>query len=346
VGHRTHIVWSRLSSAIRTIRLKYKQERFKEHEVLLASQEARCRYIAASGCSFPVLCRNNCRSSDTNESCSSSPNRLSGVRNECNSDSGIRRNNRGNRFGHFGRRRGLAFFIEERRKHYQRLNAEVFRVLAGRFLVSAGQSGLNRLQYKMRIPYDSLLFESAVAHLEKDTKLRKRELLQLGTDVEKHNVQVERLRKVLRSLMEENLVGYDDNSNLPKNGTYISDACFQVLGTAYLDRLAGSSNTHFSVGQLRVQGNLLLSDGYGIAKLATEQVADFTARLETILNDKRVIVEVDALRDLIKELNLEARESSIITETDHIVAAIDREIYRTKTKCCPTMWKLARDYMF
>jgi len=66
--------------------------------------------------------------------------------------------------------------------------------------------------------------------------------------------------------------------------------------------------------------------------------------MDNLIKDDYISNKLKNLKENKEKLDLQINE--IMQEITPLVESIDRELYGTKVKCCPTVLKLIRNYFF
>lgn len=257
-------------------------------------------------------------------------------------------NNYGSRSTSYRYRRGLAFFMDERRKHYGYLNQEVFNPLFNLELkpeeVRTAPSIFNDYTYHVYVPRNSLYWEKAKDHLNLDRPSLIQRVEQLESNLSSHNSLVHALEKATLNAITE-IVGEID-----RNWFYyerfiivLSEFWRGYLRDPVRDRsvVLQRFQTKFPCVAAE-KGYLRLGDE--VVAQGTEAQRDLVAKATCVASDDVILTILNNAVD--SAFRLENQVQDIKFSMSNLTRAIEVDLYATRTKCCPTPYTLFRRAFF
>jgi hypothetical protein len=198
-----------------------------------------------------------------------------------------------------------------------------------------------------------------IIHLSKDKPdfnldLKLEDLKQL---IENHNEEVERLeREIPRIIQNKFRVSFQapTGRKYPYHELHIKNTLknrFENYYTNYTsDKIIDNINKYSTKetyntiscnnGIIRFNGMIIAEDN----NLTETDIQNYIEIMDKLVKDEFLSNNLKELKESKKNIDLQINE--IKQEITPIVEAIDKEIYDTKAKCCPTFLRMIRNYFF
>jgi hypothetical protein len=292
---------------------------------------------------------------------SAAPRSLPSFRCQCPSSSRIRGSYRGRSTNSYRFGRGFEFFIERRQRHYDHIDDEILKPLkVSELEIEPNNPETQRNicdDYRLAVkllPTDSYFYNDAILHITSSNSAVGKNLENLLTTLKEHNANVDSLETCIRTKLDqafrERKLEYDN----PQIVFNILRILRNVWKTGYIKHL----DEHPSEALSRST----VLDELSLYKRTDEESAlilePFTVWKERETGEKDKVI--DAIRNFavnpvilsklelleISKRTLEVNISDIVKEASKLSKAIEAEAYSKKQKCCPTFFKLVRNYFF
>jgi len=275
-----------------------------------------------------------------------------------------------------GTNRGLAFFITERRKHYQQLNEGVFRKLASAALdVLPQQSGgyeivgdsktnrpFDQFRHFLALPTNSYFWNDAVKHFQKDgLGFLLESINRIKQELTSYNEGVAIAERRIRSAVADRLAksGLSEAKTYPDSGYYLDQVILNLVA-AWSQILSRSQTVsleaavaQYDFGSLNGPVELAKPDytearaaGAPIGRGSKEQASDVLDIFNDLIKDVSFISEISRLKlysdGFGVRLTMFIISDAVLSIFNEIIALR----YKTKCSCCPTLFGMARDFFF
>jgi len=256
----------------------------------------------------------------------------------------------------------MAFFFEERRKHYRNMKNEIFKPLSQLNLnkkPSYSQSLFDYARYSIHDVKTSLFYKYALEHLTKDRPNFNLDLKlsNFKESLENHNEEVESLEKEIPLIIQKKFrISYQtltgrQYSFIESSINYILKNRFErFYTTSKSDKIVEEINTYSTketYKNITYQNGIIKFDGLRIAEnnnLTENDIEQYIEIMDKLIKDDFISNKLKKFKQSNENLDLQINE--IKQEITPIVETIDRELYETKAKCCPTVLRLIRNYFF
>jgi len=256
----------------------------------------------------------------------------------------------------------MAFFIKERRKHYRNLNNEIFKPLSQLNLnkkPSYSNSLFDYAKYCIHNVKTSLFYKYSLQHLSEDRPNFSLDLQldNLKESLENHNEEVESLEKEIPQIIQNKFkISYQSLTG--RQYPYIESSINSILkngfekyyNTSTSDKIVHNINTYSSketYKNITCNNGIIRFNGSRIAEhysLTENDIEPYIEIMDNLIKDDYISNKLKNLKENKEKLDLQINE--IMQEITPLVESIDRELYGTKVKCCPTVLKLIRNYFF
>ncbi len=260
-------------------------------------------------------------------------------------------------YNYFSTSHGIAFFSTRREKHYQILNDTVFRALA--LITSNTEFDFRDTKTEIESIINSTVYRNARQHLKKDDPALIEKIDILYKELIDHNYTVDELNKIIEHVIDISF-RKPISSPIPSNGSI-----FKIDRNIIKD-LALETWKHV------FQETKELKDVQNLEQRIDEDIKRFLQRNDYNQNElwiksKQIGIgenknEVDNIERIFKndilknnyiiqklsditrnKLSLNGHIDLIKTRVAYISNDIDKEIYTTNAKCCPTVCKSIKE---
>lgn len=272
------------------------------------------------------------------------------------------------RFGNWRRSRygGLSFFIEERRKHYEKINNRVLKQLRDIRLGSVNlglNDRLRKYRLSVSLPDSDYLYEKACLHVEREDASAGKALRTLRRFVITHNQSVNSAQSEIMEQVKNEFARHQLTYDLPE-GVLNNPLWDNILEILFSVWQANDGELVKSREQARLldyftslyawnyeNDHLWLVKGVGESSTTSRPVwrgsedgkKNAMDSIMAVLVDSTILVVLSELEDSISAL----RESvgQVRKAATRVSEAIEADDYTTTAKCCPTILGLTWDYL-
>jgi hypothetical protein len=249
--------------------------------------------------------------------------------------------------------------FRERKEHYEKLNLYVFGFLSNLKDLRERTDGLNFLRFEATFPPSSVLYQDAEKHLEIDHTGLANRITSLSNDMIKHNLEVDNLLESLDNLFDQSFVKnpnalFDiekmyqtEKDNIKRITIDRWRSLFYSLSNYSENRTTSQVLEEDIRKNVRIKftnKQIIVEPGITIAYASneTEYLNFRNIFIDEVLKNHDVLEKISKLKE--RKLLLIKEAQSISYIAGKIVNSITTGNYKTKAECCPTLWRLFRNY--
>jgi hypothetical protein len=269
-------------------------------------------------------------------------------------------------YDYFSHSYGIAFFIEERRKHFVALDSAVFRTLAylvpnvnpiienikGNTIIDI--DNLTYLKIGSTLPIKSRHYRDALKHMQKDSPNLPSKIDSLSNDINIHNEKVDNLFLLIRSLITDS----SKKSTNPLLSSSYKMSIENIL-SIFLRFWKEATLNHNTVREIQYDveyrinsGKFKFDNNSGLLRLndilvaeeKDNELVEIQSRLLKLIKNEAILSSYLELNKSKMDINKKMIEIQEIAK--EISDDIQNNKYTQKAECCPTILKLIRNYFF
>lgn len=264
-------------------------------------------------------------------------------------------NNNSNSGSHYSYRinyhRGLAFFIEERRKHYRLLSEHIFKPLSER----KGLSNIIQSFFDdLRFTYDIVDIEQAhyyadgLKHLNVDHQYLIDDTKEIQESSKTHNATVKGVRNEVYDLVKSKVDAL--GLHIEKTGIFDllsnqwSLILYSVNDSKPLQEVLSECKPLEGFGEKTEPKDSIRLGSFWMGEGSADKKESLIGLLRQLIVDVSIVDKLVQLKN--QQSKLEEKNNSIRDALKKTIEDIDVDRYKTMCNCCPTIWSLTKDYLF